>query len=88
MSWDAPIRWVHPSVVRNGERPARSRYLLRVDRFVGDRHLAVVQSDRVLWNGRSRGALVPNRSIGLPSGWEDQVDENGPPVVVAVADVR
>ena len=85
---ESPVRWVHPSVVRPGASPARSRYLLRVDRFVAGRRLAVLQGERVLWTGRSRGALVPNRAISIPSGWEDHVDPAGGPVLVTVADVR
>jgi len=85
---EAPIRWVHPSVVRLGETPIRGRYLLRVGTFVAGHRLAVTQGTRVLWTGRSRGALVPNRSIGLPSGWECLVDLGGPPVTVGIADLR
>ena len=90
---ESPVRWVHPSVVhpsvvRPGAPPARSRYLLRVDRFVAGRRLAVVQGERLLWTGRSRGSLVPNRAISIPSGWEDRVDPAGGPVLVTVADVR
>jgi hypothetical protein len=86
--WEPPVRWVHPSSVRAGADPARARYLLRIDRFLPGRRLAVVQGDRVLWTGRARGALVPNRSIAVPSGWEVQVDPNGPAVAVLAADVR
>ncbi len=82
------MRWVHPTVVRPGASPARARYLLRVDRFVAGRRLTVLQGERVLWSGRSRGALVPNRSVSIPSRWEDHVDPTGAPVLVTVADVR
>jgi hypothetical protein len=59
-----------------------------VGTFVAGHRLAVTQGDHVLWTGRSRGALLPNRSIGLPSGWERLVEPDGPPVTVAVADLR
>ena len=85
---ESPVRWVHPSVVRPGVSPARSRYLLRVDRFVDGRRLAVLQGAHVLWTGRSRGALVPNRAVSIPSGWEDRVDPAGAAVLVTVADLR
>ena len=85
---ESPVRWVHPTVVRPGASPARARYLLRVDRFVAGRRLTVLQGERVLWSGRSRGALVPNRSVSIPSRWEDHVDPTGAPVLVTVADVR
>jgi NADPH-dependent 2,4-dienoyl-CoA reductase/sulfur reductase-like enzyme len=85
---ESPVRWVHPSVVRPAASPGRARYLLRVDRFVAGRRLAVVQGERLLWTGRSRGSLVPNRAISVPSGWEDRVDPAGGRVLVTVADVR
>jgi len=85
---EPPVRWVHPSLVRPGALPARSRYLLRVDRFVAARRLAVLQGDRVLWTGAARSALVPNRAISIPAGWEDRVDPAGGPVLVTVADLR
>jgi NADPH-dependent 2,4-dienoyl-CoA reductase/sulfur reductase-like enzyme len=85
---EPPVRWVHPSLVRPEALPARSRYLLRVDRFVAGRRLTVLQGDRVLWTGASRSALVPNRAISIPAGWEDRIDPAGGPVLVTVADLR
>jgi hypothetical protein len=82
------VSWVHPSVVRPDERPARGRYLLRVERFLPGRRLAAVQGERLLSSCITTVPLVPNRSITLRSGWEDQVDPTGPPVTVMAGDLR
>jgi hypothetical protein len=83
-----PVHWVHPSAVRPGERPARGRYLVRVEQFLAGRRLSIVQGDRLVCSSVTTAPLVPNRSIALRSGWEDKVDPAGPPVVVMAGDLR
>ena len=85
---EPPVRWIHPAVVRPAVAPPRSRYLLRVDEVVEGRRLSVTQGARLLWTGRSRGPLVPNRSISLPSGWEGRVDSDGPALTLTATDLR
>jgi thioredoxin reductase len=85
---EPPLRWIHPTVVRAGERPARGRYLLRVAQFLPGRRLSIMQGDRLLRSTPTTAPLVPNRSIALRSGWEDRVDPSGPAIVVTASDLR
>ena len=86
---ESPVRWVHPSVVRPGAvagagaLPAPGRSLRR--RSAGS---PCCRATVCCGPAVRDGALVPNRSVSIPSGWEDRVDPAGAPVLVTVADVR
>jgi pyruvate/2-oxoglutarate dehydrogenase complex dihydrolipoamide dehydrogenase (E3) component len=85
----APVVWVAPNRVSpDVGRTSRRRVLMRVGTFPMAARVTITQGERVLWTGRPDGALVPNRSIHVPDHWMALVDPAGPPVVVALADLR
>jgi thioredoxin reductase len=74
-----PLAWITPQLVRPGV--AAPRFVLRAARPSGTGQLVVRQDGRELHRSR-RLRLVPNRHLGLSSGWTASVDPSGGPVWV------
>ncbi len=82
---EAPLRWISPGAITSRDAPPRGRFVLRSAEAVPRGALVVRQGTRELWRERPRG-LVPGRSTRLVATWTSDVDRDGPPIIVSVAD--
>jgi thioredoxin reductase len=87
---EPPLGWIAPNAITGdpaGAVPPRGRFALRAHAFLRAPRIEITQDRRVLWRGRL-GRLMPGRSTGLPHGWTERVDLDGPPVAVRLRSLR
>ncbi len=82
----APLHWIVPGRVREGQRPA-ARYLLRACEELLDVRLRIAQEGRELSSPRL-ARVLPGRSTALEGSWAQRVDPSGGPVEIAVRSAR
>ena len=83
---DAPLRWISPGILREGDPPpARARYLAWVDEFVAAPRVVVRQSSAVIAERRLPWPAAPGRVFRIPSSMFARVDAHGGDVHVGIA---
>ena len=80
----APLTWAFPNEIQSTPAgSAQTPLTVRTDRFLERSAIEVRQNDKLLWRGRMRGPLVPNRSIRIPSRWAASITDTAPIILSA-----
>lgn len=76
---EPPVLWIAPNTLSTRDEPARGRFTMRVDRFVGGGELRIHQDGTTL-HRQSLRRLRPTLPITVDASWIKGVDLDGSPV--------